>query len=79
MARPTRVAYQCIACFRVGIGIVVGEGGPRWHAMALSGFFWVGSGREKGRRRASWRFRVAALLISEYVDHEKAGGGGSGG
>jgi hypothetical protein len=40
--------------------------------MALSGFFWVGSGREKGRRWASWRFRVAALLISEYVDHEKA-------
>ena len=32
----TRVIYHCAACFRVSIGIVVGDGGRQWwRAMAL--------------------------------------------
>jgi hypothetical protein len=39
--------------FRVGAGIIVGEGGRRrQRAMALSGCLWAGTGGEKGRQRA---------------------------
>ncbi len=66
--------------FRVGVGIigrVVADGGRRRRrAKVLSGCFWVGSGREKGRWRGALAFWGGSVATPSATVREGGGGGG---